>query len=246
MKKNILIVAAAMFFLMSISNVKANGFSIQSITLTERVWSKYVTVSGINLHNTPTINNDLVVSLKNGLSAEIWHSAGLNDLKSSSDRGDEIDYALTWSKKGRSLNVSVGIIYLDFIPLLKKNGDKLRIFAEAGNSFSLPGHQLSPFIRYEWNQPLVGKSPASGSWIWAGINDLWKLNSSLSLKTKAYLLYDDTKQKGVDAIFQPTLSWKATNKLSLELICLKLYKPIWKSFDKKFEHVEGGGLTYKF
>jgi hypothetical protein len=246
MKKIFLSVAAVIIFSAFISNVKASGFSIQSITLTEKAWSEYVTVSGVNLHNAPTINNDLVVSLKNGLSGEIWHSAGLNDLKSSSDRGDEIDYTLAWIKKSPLLNINAGAIYLDFIPLLKEKGDKLRIFAEAGKSFSLPHHQLSPFIRYEWNQPVIGKSPAAGSWIWIGGNDVWSLNQSLSLKTKAYLFYDHTKQEGLDGIFQPSLSWQATKKLSVEMICLKLYQPIWKSSDKKFEHVEGGGLTYKF
>jgi hypothetical protein len=246
MKKISLLVAAIITFSACVSSVKANGFSIQSITLTERLWSEYVTVSGVNLHNAPTINNDVVISLKNGLYGEIWHSAGLNDLKSSSDRGDEIDYILAWSKKNYLLNISAGAIYLDFVPLLKKKGDKLRIFAEIGKSFILPYHQLSPFIRYEWNQPVVGKSPVAGSWIWIGCNDVWSLSQSFSLKTKTYLFYDHTKQEGVDAIFQPSLSWQATKKLSLEIICLKLYQPIWKSSDKKFEHVEGGGLTYKF
>jgi|GEM_PF-3152262 hypothetical protein len=246
MNKIFLSVAAVIIFSAFIFDVKANDFSIQSITLTERAWSEYVTVGGVNLHNAPTINNDVAVSLQNGLYGEIWHSAGLNDLKSSSDKGDEIDYTLAWGKKSPSMNINAGIIYLDFIPLMKEKGDKLRIFTEIGKSFFLSHHQLSPFFRYEWNQPVVGKSPAAGSWIWIGGNDVWNLSQSFSVKTKAYLFYDNTKQKGLDAIIQPSLSWQATKELSIELICLKLYKPIWKSSDKNFEHVEGGGLTYKF
>jgi hypothetical protein len=247
MKKSFLSIVVVMF-LAIIFHLEADSSSweIQSVVLTERVWSKYVTVGGVNLHNTPTINNDVVTSLKNGLTVEIWHSAGLNDFNLSGDKGDEIDCVLAWGKKSPSLNINAGVIYLDFIPLSKKKGDKLRIFAEAGKTFSLANHQLSPFFRYEWNQPMIGKVPVAGSWIWIGGNDVWGLSQKTFLKIKAYLLYDNTKQEGVDAIFQPTLSWQAAKNFSIDIVCLKLYQPIWKSTDKKFEHVEGGGLTYKF
>jgi hypothetical protein len=248
MNKLFLFIGTAIVFLSLAVNAEENNLSwkIQSLTLTERVWSKYVTVGGVNLHDSPTINHNISVLFKNGLCVEVWYSAGLNDFKFSSDKGDEIDYTISWNKKNELFNFNAGLIFLDFVPLFEKRGDKFRMFIELGKTFSLANHQFSPFIRYEWNQPAVGKTPVSGSWIWVGGNDVWSFKKNLFLKTKVYLFYDDTKQEGIDAIFQPTLSWQMTKKVSIEPICLKLYMPIWKSTDKKFEWVIGTGLTYKF
>lgn len=224
-----------------------------SVSISSKVWSKYLGATGSIVHNKPVLQTDIFVSLPKGFYFDIWHSMGLDDKKLSSNFGDEMDLTLGWTGSiGKKFYLDVGIAYYDCYPLLRgKNYDAFAPYVEVGKSIELGRflgtHTLVPFGRLELNLPTGDVD--SGTYSYAGLKHVWKISEKLSVKQKADFLYDSGSfgaTSGLIGRYESGLSWQIFKKMSVEPINIKTRTPITSIPGHKTEVVIGTGITLYF
>lgn len=251
MKKTICLLVMAVLIFGMVSVVEAEDDI--SVTLSSKVWSKYLGTTGSIVHDKPVLQTDIFVSLPKGFYFDIWHSMGLDDHKLSSNFGDEIDLTLGWTGGiGKKFYLNVGLAYYDCYQLLRgKQFDAFAPFAEVGRPFEvgrfLGTHTIIPFGRLELNFPTGDLD--SGIYSYAGIKHAWKISEKLQMKQKADFLYDSGSfgvKSGLIGRYESGLSWQISKKISVEPINIKARTPISSISDRKTEIVFGTGITLCF
>jgi len=221
-----------------------------SVSVSSKVWSKYLGGTGRVALNKPVIQTDIFVSLPKGFYFDVWNSTGLDDSNLSSNFGDEIDWTVGWSGNViEKTYLDVGLAYYDCYELFRsKEYDAFAPYIEVGRPIELDSHTLTPFGRVEWNLP-VDSLVNSGTYSYAGIKHGWKISKNFLLKQKVDFLYDSGSfgvNSGWIGRYQGELSWQVFRVLSIEPISLKARTPITSMPGHKTETSVGAGATLSF
>lgn len=228
-----------------------DGFKVESWSLSSSYRSKYVFSNASVLHDHPVVQTDLFVLTKSGFALDIWASVPANLGSIGEDYATELYPTLMWLGKIGDYNVSLGVSYEDLHPTLSVNGDDFLIFSgEISRDFELtPEVTVSPFFRAEVNFTLDG-SVTGDTMLKAGARCSWKINDTVTLSSKAMLVYDPGLW-GADvawvANIEASLLWKIDKHVFLELPFVRYVDPFTSPNDGRHEQfILGMGMIFKF
>lgn len=220
------------------------------VTLSSRVWSKYVVGAGITLHKKPALQTDLFVLSPWGFYVDIWQSAGMDGTSPNSDFGDEIDYTLGWRGKSGNTGLNFGVSYFDVYKLFgAPKEDVVQLYGEVNHTFPIGNHVVAPFVRLEYSMRPPGSTARTQASVLvsSGAAHFAPLLNKVSIFNKAWLAYDSGRLTGQEIfLFQSLhgLRWSPTKRITVEAPNIKLSIPITHTPDsRKFEAIFGAGVV---
>lgn len=220
-----------------------------SITLSSKIWTKYLGTNGFVYHEEPVIQTDLFISLPKGFYVDIWHSVGLDDNNLSSNYGNELDYTLGWSGEIKGFLFDTGISYFDIYKTFENSGeDIIQPYVVLSKEIPVSNSVFSPYLKAEL--PFSAKnSNSKGIYLYAGINHLLELTEKLSVNHEMYFLHDNGAfglNSGIIGGYNAGLSYNISNHVILEPILIKTTTPLFGAELRKTETVFGSGITFNF
>ncbi|OHB18384.1 MAG: hypothetical protein A2749_02700 [Parcubacteria group bacterium RIFCSPHIGHO2_01_FULL_45_26] len=218
----------------------------QAPSLSLVIASQYVSPHGILLHDGPVLQTDLRATFPGGFTAGVWWSTGLNGEGLSSDKADELDPYVDWSRKWTRWQLQSRLAYFNFIELDRMRGDLLVASVEIGRELKLGKHTLVPFTRLEHRSRLP--SFDFGRWMPVlGLSHQWALSSDIRFSQRAGLVYDSgvpVSDSGYLLQYKATLAIKLSAKVSLEPF-IRLSLPL-EALDSRERQVIGAiGLNLR-
>lgn len=259
--KKTLVVGVVIFSIMLImlggafSSAIAEGDEV-SLSVSGKVWSRYLGSDGVVYLDKPVFQTDIFVSLNAGYYIDIWHSAGLDDADLSSNFGDELDLTFGRGFNWKGYGVDIGIIYIDGLPTFHmKEGDFVEPFVELNKGFDdiiADGHLFTPFLRLELLFPLNDGNDIAD--IFVGIKYNWQLSNRFSFGSKVYFLYDDAIGNSPTKVFiggyEADLGWSIINEgITFNPLMFKVRTPlnsVSATDNRKTEAVIGVGFVFCF
>lgn len=247
-KTSVLVILVAIISLGIVIGVVAAEDEI-SATLSSKVWSNYLGVTGSEIHSGAVLQTDLFISLPRGFYFDIWHSMGLDDTKLSSNYGDEVDYTLGWAGNIKGLGLDLGLSYYDCFKIFRGSGyDAFVLYSEASKPIQLSRtHLLTPFVRFEFQLPTGDLK--NGLYSYAGVKHSWQITPKMTIKQKANLFYDTGAygmKSGLLGHYEASLSWQLTKYFSVEPLNIKARLPITSFHDERKSDVAfGTGITFR-
>ncbi len=224
-----------------------------SQTLTIQVKDKYLLGKDIVAYNKPVVQTDLFIPLIKGFYLDLWWSSGFNkNLNGGFD--DEIDYTVGWSGEVKNLNLDLGVAYYNLFNLGRVAGDILQPYFEFGKSFRIKEqHLLTPYFRTEIYFPVEwkGVDAKRGALIFGGVKYEWQALEYLTVSQKLAMVYDTgtfiASDRGFLGDYNLALSWKVTEKMSIDLPTFRAIVPLSNLNDgRETKTVFGTGITFKF
>ncbi len=228
-----------------------------SLTISSKVYSKYLgSTTGSICHEDPVLQTDLFFTLPHGLYFDIWHSSGLDGTGLSSDGGDEIDFTVGWTgeiEKLQNIKLDLGISYFDCYDLFKMpSGDFILPYLNVSKEFPvLKDHCLEPFVFFQFPYSAKGNEYGNGFIVRSGMFHHWNITDSLAICQRVNLTFDDGawgNDSGLLGEYRFDASWKITDRITLDVISVKVARPFSNFSDGRdgTEAVYGAGIKICF
>ncbi|OGE88350.1 MAG: hypothetical protein A2760_03570 [Candidatus Doudnabacteria bacterium RIFCSPHIGHO2_01_FULL_50_67] len=212
-----------------------------AVTLSANIADHYVVKPGREVHDRPVVQTSLTFDLGRGFSLDVW---GSTDFGLNRNSGREIDWTVFWSGK----SARVGVTYFDLNPLVSRAGtDIVNPFVSYSRPKPWHSHTIAPYIYLDGMFPTKQTGRDLGAFLSGGVRDNWRLTGKLGLRQEASALYDTgffRKPAGVFANYRAALDIRATPRLTITPLSLRVIGPIIGARDRKLQAVFGGGLTY--
>lgn len=227
-----------------------NSFG-QDFKLTSVFRSEYVFGNGVLVSDKPVIQTDLYIGFENGLWLDFWGSVPADFSDIGKDFATELYPTFGWSGKvdNYKLTFSAGYDDLNRAGTLEKT-DFVVLVGEISRDFEISkSFTVTPFLHVETNFTFDGAVtgdtlPRFGSYY------SWKLNDTLSLGGKAYVLYDPGIlfcQTALIGSVEAALHWNISENVTIELPYARFIAPITGVSDgRKEEMIFGAGVSFKF
>lgn len=222
-----------------------------TLSLSTKIWSKYLFINGAIFYDEPVAQTDLLVGLPKGFYFDLWWSVGLDDTNLSSNFGDEVDYTLGWAGNIGNFDVNLGVSYFDLFKLLDTggDGDVLQPYIELGRTLKLgEKHELTPSLAFQWHQPFKS-SMSSGGYLIGGVRDQFQLNPRVSINSEVGLVYDTgayNYDNGLVGFASLEASWQLTEKFAMQLPSIMVTEPISTSDERTTQVAFGLGFSINF
>lgn len=222
-----------------------------NLSLSTKVWSKYLYTNSAIFHDEPVIQTDLLIGLPKGFYLDLWWSVGLDGTDMSSDFGDEVDYTIGWAGSVGKFDIDLGIAYFDLFELLDTggDGDVLQPYIKLSKTLKLKKkHKLTPYAAFQWQQPLKS-SMSNGGYLIGGVSDLFQISPRVSVSSEVGMLYDTgayNYDNGLVGFANFEASWQLTEKFSMQLPSIIVTKPISTSDERTTQVAFGLGFSINF
>lgn len=230
----------------------AHAADAQNLTLTSKMFSRYLGQNGGIFYDTPVVQTDLWAGWSNGVYADIWWSCAANGGGFHTTFANEIDYNVGIVKPLGAYNVDVGILYIDVVPLGTVFNDVWSPYAEIGRSFTLGTVAVAPYLRLEGYHNVDGSKtnfqPGWTQWGYAGARWRWSITPAIELSANARIFHDSGgfgKNKGWLGQAFVTTKAKMSARTAI-LTDIKFSTPIDVTDDRTTEFIVGAGLSYSF
>ncbi len=168
------------------------------------------------------------------------------------NKGTEMDYSMGWKGDiGNGVNLNLWVTYLDLLPVgtMPGKNDQVRLFVELDRKFAYESLLFTPFVRFEVPHVVHNCKDRSGLRVYAGVRTAWEFAPKWFLSNKTSLLFDDGAtglQPGTFFDFKISLSWQATEWLSIEPLNFRWITPLTSVSDgRKTWRILGIGATAK-
>lgn len=150
------------------------------------VYSKYIVDNGILYHDDPLLQGSVTLTFNRcGGYIDLW---GSMDFDGIGNYGEEIDVTAGWIFK----KMNIGVSFLDYAKVFStQEPDFVRLFSEIPLPFfQIPGHQITPFFRYEYYAATREYDLNSGAWMMFGLRHTWELSRHWIIRQEGKIVYD--------------------------------------------------------
>lgn len=220
--------------------------------ISTKLQSQYLAGNGAIFHDRPVIQSDLMVSFKNGIYADIWHSSSLEFDNWNRGSDDEIDYMVGWTHVFPKFNVDTGVLYMNFVDLNYDKGDGILPYLEL-NRTPKRKQSWSPYVKFQPAFPVKGRLPQKGYYLAGGLSSVQQQRKSgPEIRQKLSVIYDSGTfgwEENTIGEYKFELSYKFGKRTRVVFPSATAYIPLSKpsgSDGRKTCVSVGTGLTVAF
>lgn len=214
--------------------------------------SKYV-ANGAVFYGGRSIQTEVGVGYK-GWSFSLWHQTpmdkgSLNNVNAA-DYRNEIDLTLSKSFEVKGFNVKVSMSYFNFVDLSRFSQDALAPALEISRVVRVNDTEITPYASVEFDIPTPGSTYDGGTFVQAGVRQSVELKERVTFSHDTAFFKDDGAygyQPGYFFQYEPSLTWKLSENVSLVMPKLTVYVPIARMSDgRNAGTVFSGGVNLSF